>query len=106
MPKNKNISLSTNSDNQLLVKTSSKDKPKALNGRFSSQDNSLIFLVNKAEGWYRDLGLPNKLRLRGRWELTKEHNLRLRLDDFPGTLTLSGRIQDPQKNLFTFIIGK
>jgi hypothetical protein len=101
MLKDKNISFSTDSDNQLLVKVGNSPS-RVVPGRFKVEDNSLIYLADEPDGWQRDLGLPEKIRFRGSWRLNKEHNLIMLLDEGPDRLTLRGRILHPEGNIFNF----
>lgn len=98
----KKVTYSVDSGNQLLAKVNGRDKPKVIPGKFIAQANDLIYLADNRQGWQADLGIPNRLRFRGKWWLTKEHNLVMVLDDSADTLNLRGKIAQPQGDVFTF----
>lgn len=102
MAKNKDLSFSTNQDNQLLVKGSGFARAQAIEGKFITEDNTLIYLVDDPGRWQSDFNLPDRVRFRGKWRLSQDHNLIMLLDDSEDTLTLRGRIVEPKGDIFTF----
>ncbi len=102
MKKNKEVAYSTDENNQLLIKTSPTKDPKVIPGRFVVEQNSLVYLVDDPKGWQKDFDFPTRIRFRGKWWLSREHNLIMLLDDSSDTLTLRGRICRPEGNVFTF----
>jgi len=79
-----------------------------LTGRFKTdKNNSLIYLIKAPVP--RKLGIPHQVRLRGRWSLTEDHNLRFTLNKWGrqtlgDKLTLQGTILDVYKNSLLFAI--
>lgn len=102
MVKNKKVSFSTDSNNQLIVEAPFLDKPRVIKGKFLVENKDLVYLADDSCGWQADFGIPQRLRFRGKWWLSKEHNLIMLLDDSSDTLTLRGRICEPEGNIFTF----
>lgn len=101
MSKNKTISYSIDLDNQLLVKVSGSAK-RVVSGNFKIENNNLVYLVDNPKGWQADFGIPQRVRFRGKWWLSKEHNLIMVLDDSADTLNLRGKIAQPKGDVFTF----
>lgn len=100
-------------DNRLVVigtdrKTSLPLYRKVVDGRFKlSSDNSLSYLVKSPHGL--PSGVPNIIKLRGDWALTKDHDLKLtveRSEDTArrGELVISGSIIDANKGSLLFAI--
>lgn len=81
---------------------------KVVDGRFSlDKNNTLSYLIKApiSEGE----NMPNQLKLKGEWSLTKDHNLRLTLDKqaretFGDSITLQGEILDVAKNSLLFAV--
>lgn len=99
--------------NRLVIKKTGKktELPRfrqVLDGRFEvAKDNTLIYHVKAPVP--QDLKAPHQVKLRGKWSLTKNHDLRLTLDKwrrqtFGDQLTLQGDIIDVNKNSSVFAI--
>ncbi|MBN2121039.1 MAG: hypothetical protein JW734_08335 [Candidatus Omnitrophica bacterium] len=98
---------SVNKDNQLLIKTSPKDKPRKLAGRFMlDKYNSLLYLVNEPSGWQREFKVPTLLKFTGTWSLNADHDLVLDLTEADKfglkTLVLNSQIFTLDKNSIIF----
>ncbi len=100
--------------NRLILAPKGKKSPlrkyrRVLTGRFKTDaKNTLIYTVRAplaAEG--KDL--PHQLRLKGKWSLTEDHDLRLTLDKkgrdtLQDKITLKGEILDVKKNSLLFAV--
>lgn len=73
--------LATNPYNQLLIKPPRAQTPISVNGRFSVQNNQLIYHINEPASWRRKYDLPNKIRFTGTWKLNSNYDLELILDE-------------------------
>lgn len=100
-------------DNRLVIvgtdrKTSLPLYRKVVDGRFKiSPDNSLSYLVRSPQAL--PSGVPNIVKLRGDWTLTKNHDLKLSLEKSNdiasrGELVLSGSIIDAKKSSLLFAV--
>ncbi len=99
--------------NRLIVeetekKTGVKRFRKVIDGRFKiGIDDTLTYHI-KAPSRY-DLDTPHQIKLRGKWSLDKNHDLRFTLDKwrrqtFGDQLTLKGDIADASKNSLLFAV--
>ena len=95
--------------NRLAVKSNSlRGVRKVLDGQFKiSACNSLAYHIKAPVP--ADIKIPHQLKLKGIWELTREHQLRLTLDKwsrqtFQDQLTLQGEIIDVRKNSLLFAV--
>ncbi len=84
---------------------------RVLDGKFKvSPGNSLVFHAKTPiRGIPPDHRAPRQLKLRGKWSLTKDHNLKLTLDNWqrqtPGdTLTLQGELIGTESNSILFAV--
>jgi hypothetical protein len=98
---------SLNKDNQLTLKVSPKKRPKVLPGELKiDRNNNLIYLVNRPSGWRKDLNIPSRIRLKGKWRLDASHNLVLEVAKQKKSATtrfvLDVDIVKPQKHSLTF----
>jgi len=99
--------------NRLVIKKTGKRAElrrfrQVLNGRFRTDNNSNLTYHIKAP-IPQDIKAPHQVKLRGRWSLTKNHDLRLTLDKwrrqtFGDQLTLQGDIIDIDKNALLFAV--
>ncbi len=81
---------------------------KVLDGRFKVDRNNILSYHIKAPV-SRDVTIPHQVKLRGKWSLTKNHDLRLTLgkwgrQTFGDQLTLQGDIIDVNKNSILFAV--
>ncbi|MDD5729907.1 MAG: hypothetical protein PHN57_02090 [Candidatus Omnitrophica bacterium] len=54
----------------------------ALKGRFSvDKENRLNYYLNEPQAWRRQSGLPSRIIFKGKWNLNKNHDLELVLDE-------------------------
>lgn len=80
-----------------------------LDGRFKiDKNNELSYHVKSP--YCRDRDVPHQLRLKGKWTLTEDHNIELKLDKwgrqtFGDKLTLEGRIVEVKKNSLAFSVS-
>ena len=99
--------------NRLVIKkTGRKTKfprfRRILDGRFKvARDNTLTYHIKAPIP--DDIRAPHQVKLRGKWSLTKNHNLRFTLDKwrrqtFGDQLTLQGDIIDVNKNSLLFAV--
>ena len=99
--------------NRLVIKATGKktNLPRfrqVLNGRFKiDKDNNLTYHIKAPIP--EDIRAPHQVKLRGKWSLTKNHDLRLTLDKwrrqtFGDQLTLQGDIIDVNKNSLLFTV--
>ena len=100
------LKYSVNKDNQLTLKIPRK-KPRVLSGDLAiDRENNLVYLVNEPSGWHKDLNIPSRIKLKGKWKLDKSHNLVLEVakqKKFAKTrLTLDVDIVEPQKHSLVF----
>jgi len=77
-----------------------------LTGRFKVNENNELSYHVKSP-YSRGQDMPHQMRLRGKWALTEDHNLELKLDKwgrqtFGDKLILEGRILDVKKNSLLF----
>lgn len=100
--------------NRLIVeemerKTGVKRFRKVIDGRFKiAKDRTLTYHI-KAPSRY-DLDAPHQIKLKGKWSLDKNHDLRFTLDKwrrqtFGDQLTLKGDIADASKNSLLFAVA-
>lgn len=81
---------------------------RVLTGRFKTdKNNSLSYLLRAPLP--KGSGIPHQVKLRGKWSLTKEHNLRLTLNKWGrqtlgDKLTIQGEILDVRKNSLLFAV--
>jgi len=69
--------------NRLMIKL--RQKTLSPDGRFNiDKDNRLHYWLNAPAAWRREYGLPGKIRFRGNWRLTADHELELILDKTAG----------------------
>ena len=97
--------------NRLVVSERGRKAPfryfrKVLDGRFKVDKNNTLSYHIKAPV-PRDINIPHQVKLRGKWSLTDNHNLKLTLDKwgretFGDRLTLKGDIIDVNKNSILF----
>lgn len=81
---------------------------RVLDGRFRLDPNNNLSYHIKSPFAGKDT-IPNQLRLRGKWSLTKEHDLKLTLDKsarrtFGDKLTLQGQVIDVRANSLLFAV--
>ncbi|UCD55294.1 MAG: hypothetical protein JSV93_00415 [Candidatus Omnitrophota bacterium] len=81
---------------------------KVLDGRFRLDKNNILSYHVKAPA-PRDVNIPHQVKLKGKWSLTGNHDLRLTLDKwgrqtFGDQLTLQGNIIDINKNSILFAV--
>ena len=99
--------------NRLVIKTTARKTSlprfrKVLDGRFKvANDNTLTYHVKAPIP--DDIKAPHQVKLRGKWSLTENHDLRLTLDKwrrqtFGDQLTLQGDIIDASKNSLLFAV--
>jgi hypothetical protein len=99
--------------NRLVIKKTGKKTEltrfrQVLDGRFKiDKDNSLTYHIKAPIP--KDVKAPHQIKLRGKWSLTQNHDLRFTLDKwrrqtFGDQLTLQGDITDVKKNSFLFAI--
>ncbi|MFA4984912.1 MAG: hypothetical protein WC559_06405 [Candidatus Omnitrophota bacterium] len=96
-------------NNRLVVKKGKKSvRPK---GSFSiGPANTLIYLLNEPRPWRKEYDLPQRITLRGRWELNKNHDLVLRIKDpsfgqSSDSLVLNGEIISAGNDKLAFRIS-
>ena len=99
--------------NRLVVSERGRKAPfghfrKVLDGRFKVDKNNTLSYHIKAPV-PRDINIPHQVKLRGKWSLTDNHNLKLTLDKwgretFGDRLTLQGHIIDVDKNSILFAV--
>ncbi|MEA3328187.1 MAG: hypothetical protein U9Q08_00375 [Candidatus Omnitrophota bacterium] len=84
---------------------------RVLDGRFKiGPNNSLIYHIKAPmQGVTPDLNAPHQVKLRGKWSLSKNHDLKLTLDNWrrqrPGDeITLQGEIITAEENSLLFAI--
>ena len=81
---------------------------KVIDGKFKlDKKNTLIYHVKAPVP--RDANVPHQVKLRGKWALTKDHDLTLTLDKwgrqtYGDKLTLQGNITDVRKNSLLFTV--
>ena len=81
---------------------------KVIDGKFKTdKKNTLIYHVKAPVP--RDADIPHQIKLRGKWALTKDHNLQLTLDKwgrqtYGDRLTIEGNIMDVRKNALLFSV--
>ena len=103
----------TDPHNRLVIKKTGKKTKlprfrRVLNGRFKvANDNTLTYHIKVPIP--EDIRAPHQVKLRGKWSLTKNHDLRLTLDKwrrqtFGDQLTLQGDIIDVSKNSLLFAL--
>lgn len=103
--RNKKINYLITKDNQLSVKIPSDKIHRILKGRFEvDKNNNLVYLVDRGEKWHRVYNLPHKIEFKGRWELSRGHNLALRLIEEKKKLVLKGNIITQEGDWFVFQI--
>lgn len=73
-------SFAANPYNQLLIKSLRTKTPRPVNGRFSVEDNQLIYYINEPASWRREYDLPTKITFTGTWELSSNYDLELILE--------------------------
>ncbi len=99
--------------NRLIIDKSGKKSElsrfrRVLDGRFRiSRRNTLTYHIKTPLSG--NIGIPRQVKLRGRWSLTENHDLRLTLDkwrrqSFGDQLTLQGDIIDVSKNSLLFAL--
>ncbi len=99
--------------NRLVIKKTGKKAKlprfrRVLDGRFKvAKDNTLTYHIKAPVP--EDIKAPYQVKLRGKWSLTKNHDLRLTLDKwrrqtFGDQLTLQGDIIDVKKNSLLFAL--
>ena len=99
--------------NRLVIKgTGRKTKlrhfRKVVDGYFRiEKDNVLVYHIKKPVP--QGLVVPHQIKLKGKWSLTRDHNLRISLDKWGNqsggnTLTFSGNILDVKKNSLLFAL--
>jgi len=99
--------------NRLVIKKTGKKAKlprfrQILDGRFKvAKDNTLTYHIKAPVP--EDIKAPYQVKLRGKWSLTKNHDLRLTLDKwrrqtFGDQLTLQGDIIDVNKNSLLFAL--
>ena len=99
--------------NRLIVSEAGRKAPlsrfrKVLDGRFKVDKNNILSYHIKAPV-PRDVNIPHQVKLKGKWSLTGNHDLRLTLDKwgrqtFGDRLTLQGDIIDVNKNSILFAV--
>ena len=105
--------LETDPYNRVVVRSTSNKSGlrrfrKVIDGRFKlDRSNQLTY---KLRSPVYDLDLPHQLTIKGKWSLTKDHDLRLSLDkkgrDTLGDkITLKGQIIDARKNSLLFAVS-
>lgn len=84
---------------------------RVLDGAFKiGGGNSLLYHIKApAAGFERGLKLPHQVRLDGKWSLTKNHDLKLTLNNWRrqalgDELTLAGQILQAQANSLLFVL--
>lgn len=101
-------------DNRLMIvgtdrKTSLPLYRKVVDGRFKvSGDNSLSYLVRSPQ--YLSSGVPNVIKLRGDWSLTKDHDLKLTLEKSKNSTTsdelvISGSMIEAGRSSLLFAVA-
>ncbi|MGB2706235.1 MAG: hypothetical protein WBC74_05225 [Candidatus Omnitrophota bacterium] len=81
---------------------------KVLDGKFKVDKNNILTYHVKAP-LRRDMNIPHQIKFKGKWSLTKNHDLRLTLDKwgretFGDKLTLKGDMIDVNKNSILFAV--
>ena len=99
--------------NRLVVSETGRKAPlsrfrKVLDGRFKVDKNNILSYHIKAPV-PRDVNIPHQVKLKGKWLLTGNHDLKLTLDKwgrqtFGDRLTLQGDIIDVNKNSILFAV--
>ncbi len=99
--------------NRLIVSETGRKAPlsrfrKVLDGRFKVDKNNILSYHIKTPV-PRDVNIPHQVKLKGKWLLTGNHDLRLTLDKwgrqtFGDRLTLQGDIIDVNKNSILFAV--
>jgi len=81
---------------------------KVLDGKFKTDRNNILTYHVKAPA-HRDTDIPHQVKLRGKWSLTGNHDLKLTLDKwgrktYGDQLTLKGDMVDVRKNSLLFAV--
>jgi hypothetical protein len=94
--------------NRLVIKQ--KNKTLRPLGEFSiDQKNRLLYWLNESDGWRREYGLPKKIIFKGSWQLNRNYDLELVLDQAKeqsaqDTLILNGNIISTDRDTLAFEI--
>lgn len=94
--------------NQLVIKQ--RNKKLLPKGRFSlDKNNRLAYWLNEPDHWLREYGLPQKIVFKGSWQLNRNYDLELLLDQTKeqfaqDTLTLKGNIISTDRDALVFEI--
>ncbi|MBP7088032.1 MAG: hypothetical protein KBB01_01895 [Candidatus Omnitrophica bacterium] len=104
----KKTTLFVDKDNQIILKSSPEAKPVKIKGKFTTDNNNLIYFIKEPSSWRRQYQLPQRLEFKGRWKLNSNQDLVLDLQDEENfgrcTLTIKGKILTVNKDFLDFQI--
>ena len=95
--------------NRLVIKRNG--KVFTTNGRLAlDKDNQLAYWLNEPSSWRRDYDLPNKISFKGHWQLTRDYNFELIIDETSqqskgNSLVVKGDIIAAEKDAIVFEIN-
>ncbi len=93
--------------NRLVVKRRKKNLTS--DGRFIiGKDNALNYWLNEPAGWRRENSLPLKIKFKGKWKMSRDHDLELALQQIKGqqedSLLLKGEVISADSDKLVFQI--